>query len=63
MNYQPELEAEGASKDFLKTQNYTRNDKNNACQYLESIENPKQQPNSDDSARIAVQVKMVQDAV
>ena len=63
MIYYPELVAEGASKDFLKTQNYTRKDKNNACQYLESIENQKQQQNSDDSARIAVQVKMVKDAV
>lgn len=60
MNYQPEPVAEGESKDFLQTQNYTRKDKNNACQYLESIENQKKQ-NSDDSAKIAVQVKMVQD--
>ena len=54
--------AEGSSKEFLKTQhNYARSDKTNACQYLEPIENQKYQQNSDDSARIAVQVKMVQD--
>ena len=63
IDYQPELVAEMTSKDFLKTQNYTRKEQINACQYLEPIEDQKQQTNFDDNARIAVQVKMVQEAV